>query len=88
LRPERRTIGRRLTEGLLSDKFGQFDIVLADLGYNMTQVNDPNYGLSFSVECDLDMRYDRSFGISCRDLLQKITVFELSQIFESKQLIF
>ena len=53
--------------------FGTFDVVLADLGYNMLQVGDPAYGLSFSLDCDLDMRIDKSSGLSCRELIRSIS---------------
>ena len=55
--------------------------MLADFGYNMLQVGDPAYGLSFSLDCELDMRYDINKGIPCSLIINKISEFELENVF-------
>ena len=58
--------------------------MMADLGYNMNQVMDPKYGLSFSLDCELDMRYDNSNEINCYQILNKFGQYEIDQILKSK----
>lgn len=42
---------------------GKFDSFLLDLGYNIEQVIESDYGLSYQVEGPIDMRYDSSADI-------------------------
>ena len=71
------------TEESIQSKHNSFDLVLADLGYNLLQVGDPAYGMSFSLDCELDMRYDTSRGIPCKDILAFISAYELDEILHS-----
>ena len=55
------------------------DIVLADLGFSSSQMDDPARGMSFSVDAPLDMRLDLTAPITAADLL---TVLDEKQIAE------
>ena len=55
-----RRLGR---EGLAAD------LLLADLGFASTQVDDPERGLSFRFEGPLDMRLDRSMPFTAEELV-------------------
>src|SRR5947207_6752733 len=55
--------------------------VLLDLGFSSLQMDDPERGFSFSTDGPLDMRFDRSQGISAADLVNKASEQELADIF-------
>lgn len=48
---------------------GQVDGVLLDLGFSSPQIDDPQRGFAFSHEGPLDMRYDRTRGLSAADVV-------------------
>jgi 16S rRNA (cytosine1402-N4)-methyltransferase len=52
----------------------------ADLGFSSDQMEDARYGLSFQKEGPLDMRLSDKLSLSCADLLQKSSLFELEKI--------
>lgn len=54
--------------------------LLADLGFSSDQMDNPERGLSFRFEGPLDMRLDPTRGVSCRDLLFRVSERELEQI--------
>lgn len=56
------------------------DIVLADLGFSSSQMDNPERGFSFSVDAPLDMRLDRSAPITAADLLAALPERELADI--------
>lgn len=59
------------------------DVVLADLGFASTQMDDPARGFSFQADGPLDMRLDPTRGESAADLLARIREPELADaIFE------
>ncbi|CAD8080284.1 unnamed protein product [Paramecium sonneborni] len=58
-----------------------FDIIFADLGYNINQVYDESYGLSYKKNSILDMRYSQSMQYTAADLLNNRTQQELREIF-------
>ena len=59
------------------------DVVLADLGFASTQMDDPARGFSFQADGPLDMRLDPTRGESAADLLARIREPELAEaIFE------
>ncbi|MFM7807418.1 MAG: 16S rRNA (cytosine(1402)-N(4))-methyltransferase, partial [Planctomycetota bacterium] len=47
----------------------QANAVMADLGFASTQMDDPERGFAFSQAGPLDMRLDRSSGMTAADLL-------------------
>lgn len=55
------------------------DGVLADLGFSSMQVDDAERGFSFMRDGPLDMRMDRSRGRTAADLLNAISVEELTR---------
>jgi 16S rRNA (cytosine1402-N4)-methyltransferase len=55
-----------------------FDIIFADLGVSSMQVDDPARGISYKHKGPLDMRMDSRLKETGVDLLQKLSVEELS----------
>ncbi|MDX2131404.1 MAG: 16S rRNA (cytosine(1402)-N(4))-methyltransferase RsmH [Planctomycetota bacterium] len=58
------------------------DLVLADLGFASTQVDDPARGLSFMREGPLDMRLDPTLPVSAAELVNSLAESELVRILE------
>jgi len=56
------------------------DLVLADLGFASTQVDDPERGLSFMREGPLDMRLDPTAGMSAEDLVATSSERDLADL--------
>lgn len=56
------------------------DMVLADLGFASTQVDDPERGLSFRFSGPLDMRLDQSAPITAAELVNTLPERELAGI--------
>ena len=56
------------------------DMVLADLGFASTQVDDPARGLSFRFSGPLDMRLDQSTPITAGELVNTLPERELADI--------
>jgi 16S rRNA (cytosine1402-N4)-methyltransferase len=69
----------RLPE-ILAEEGVVADIVLADLGFASTQIDDPARGFSIQHDGPLDMRYDRSRGRSAADLLEDLEETELADL--------
>ncbi|MEG1558204.1 MAG: 16S rRNA (cytosine(1402)-N(4))-methyltransferase RsmH [Oscillospiraceae bacterium] len=63
---------------MVSEKFGQFDFVLADLGVSSMQLDNPDRGFSFKNDGPLDLRLDPEKGISAAERLKHITEDELT----------
>lgn len=61
--------------------FSQVSGVLYDLGYSSTQLDDISLGLSFLKDGPLDMRMDKSLGVSAADLVNALSEQELTRIF-------
>ena len=55
------------------------DILLADLGFASSQIDDPARGLSFRADGPLDMRLDPTTGITAADLVADLSEDELAQ---------
>jgi 16S rRNA (cytosine1402-N4)-methyltransferase len=56
------------------------DMVLADLGFASTQVDDSARGFSFMREGPLDMRMDPSRGVTAADLVASLPESELARL--------
>lgn len=59
---------------------GRVDGVLLDLGVSSMQLELPERGFSFSKEGPLDMRMDRSGGLTAYDILKRASLKELKRI--------
>ncbi len=56
------------------------DMILADLGFASTQVDDPERGLSFRFSGPLDMRMDQSTPITAEELVNTLPEADLADI--------
>ncbi|QOJ16131.1 MAG: 16S rRNA (cytosine(1402)-N(4))-methyltransferase RsmH [Phycisphaeraceae bacterium] len=56
------------------------DVVLADLGFASTQMDDPARGFSFRADGPLDMRFDRTRGISAAEWLARAGEAEIADV--------
>lgn len=58
------------------------DLVLADLGFASTQVDDPERGLSFMRDGPLDMRLDPSAGMTAAEFVASASERDLAEVIE------
>lgn len=61
--------------------FDKADAILLDLGLSSIQLDDPSRGFSFQRKGPLDMRFDRSAGITAADILNTYPETKLTEIF-------
>jgi 16S rRNA (cytosine1402-N4)-methyltransferase len=59
---------------------GKVDGILLDLGVSSHQLETADRGFSFTLDAPLDMRMDRSLGISACDLIHTLSADELERI--------
>lgn len=68
-------------EDIVQETGGEkFDGIIVDLGFNTAQIQDDVRGFSFSSEGPLDMRYDRSKGITAYEVVNKFAQERLAKI--------
>jgi 16S rRNA (cytosine1402-N4)-methyltransferase len=60
----------------------QADVLLADLGFSSSQMDDPARGLSFSADGPLDMRLDQSARVTAAQLIGSLPEDELADILQ------
>ncbi len=60
-----------------------FDIIFADLGLSSPHIDDPTRGFTFRVDSPLDMRFDRTSGMTAALLLASLDPIRLLKIFHS-----
>lgn len=68
-------VAQRMRENQLAAR-----VVLADLGFSSSQMDDPARGFSFAREGPLDMRFDRNAPITAADLVKRCPEAELAEI--------
>jgi 16S rRNA (cytosine1402-N4)-methyltransferase len=61
--------------------FADVDGILLDLGVSSDQLDTPGRGFSFRLEGPLDMRMDPSCGESAADLIARLDVAEMTDVF-------
>ncbi len=65
---------------IISEEFGPFNFILADLGVSSMQIDNPERGFSFKVEGPLDLRLNPYQGKSAAQLLKNISQEELELV--------
>lgn len=71
---------RDLRELLAGIGVDRIDGIVFDLGVSTPQLKDPARGFGFSQEGILDMRMDRTQGVSAKDMLASVSERELTDI--------
>ncbi|NRA65749.1 MAG: 16S rRNA (cytosine(1402)-N(4))-methyltransferase RsmH [Pseudobacteriovorax sp.] len=62
---------------------GKVDGICADIGVSSPQIDDPERGFSFMKDGPLDMRMDRTCGISAYQVVNEYSEAQLTQLFRS-----
>ena len=70
----------------LSENERTFDCILADLGLSSPHIDDPKRGFTFRENVPLDMRFDRSKGMTAALLLASVDPLTLLKIFRDGEL--
>lgn len=65
----------------LDSQLKNFNIIFADLGVSSPHFDDPERGFSFRFDGPLDLRYDRSIGMTASDLIRRSEDESLAGIF-------
>lgn len=65
----------------VSQKYGPFDFVLADLGVSSMQIDNPERGFSFKKDGPLDLRLDSQKGAPASAVIKTLSRDELEHIF-------
>ena len=65
------------------DKFGEFDLMLLDLGVSSPQLDQGHRGFSFYHHGPLDMRMNPTTGQTAADIIRDFSEDELNEIFKS-----
>lgn len=72
----------REMDSILSDLgVAGVDGVLLDVGVSSWQLNSPERGFSFMSDAPLDMRMDRTGGVTAAELVNTLTARELARVF-------
>jgi 16S rRNA (cytosine1402-N4)-methyltransferase len=66
-----------------ANNFLPLDGIIFDLGISSHQVDEPSRGFSFNTDYPLDMRFDRTTGISAAQFLEAKNEAELEHIFRT-----
>ena len=70
-----------LSDMLKEQKITEIDFILYDLGVSSVHYDRADRGFSFRFDGPLDMRFDRSWGLTVTELLMKTDARELARIF-------
>ncbi len=65
------------------EKYGEFDLMLLDLGVSSPQLDQGPRGFSFYHEGPLDMRMNNSAGPTAADLIRDLSEEELNDLFKN-----
>jgi len=65
------------------ERFGEFDLMLLDLGVSSPQLDEGPRGFSFYHEGPLDMRMNNSTGITAADVVRDLSEEELNDVFKN-----
>ncbi len=68
--------------GCLPEDRRQFDVILADLGLSSPHIDDPTRGFTFRADAPLDMRFDRTSGMTAALLIASLDEITLLSIFQ------
>ncbi|MFZ2663890.1 MAG: 16S rRNA (cytosine(1402)-N(4))-methyltransferase RsmH [Patescibacteria group bacterium] len=63
-----------------NNDFGEVQGILYDLGYSSFELDSGGFGLSFQKDESLDMRLDKSLGVTAEDLVNSLGEKELSNL--------
>lgn len=63
-----------------NNDFGEVQGILYDLGYSSFELDSGGFGLSFQKDEPLDMRLDKSLGVTAEDLVNSLGEKELSNL--------
>ena len=61
-------------------QYGPFDFMLLDLGVNMEHFKDSQRGFSIKTDAPLDMRFSQDNSITAKDIVNKYSLEQLSDI--------
>lgn len=78
----RLTIHHRNFADFTREEFGEFDLMLLDLGVSSPQLDQGPRGFSFYHEGPLDMRMNNSQGTTAADVVASLSEEELNEVFK------
>ncbi len=64
----------------VSEQYGKFDFMLADLGVSSMQIDNPERGFSFKREGVLDLRLNPQKGVPAWEFLNSVSFMDLKEI--------
>ncbi len=67
----------------LPSEFPMFDMIIADLGLSSPHIDNADRGFTFRTDSELDMRYDRSRGMTAAMLLASVDRITLRDLFRN-----
>lgn len=77
---QRTTLHHANFRHLASLHLPQVDIVFADLGLSSPHIDDPHRGFTFREDAPLDLRFDRTHGLTAAEWLHRVTVREVARV--------
>lgn len=65
----------------ISQQYGPFDFILADLGVSSMQIDDPSRGFSYKTDGPLDLRLNPREGVTAAERIAELSEEELAGMF-------